>query len=47
MGDDRMCKLFGHKPDCSDIADFVCLRCGEHIKVEWSRPPRGEDDERD
>ncbi len=35
----RLCKLFGHKPDNANIADFICLRCGEHVVVEWPRPP--------
>ena len=35
----RLCKLFGHKPDNHNIADFICLWCGEHVVVEWPRPP--------
>ena len=34
-----LCKWVGHKPDNHNIADFTCLRCGVHVKVEWPRPP--------
>ena len=34
-----ICKLFGHKMDNSDVADFTCLNCGQHFKIEWPRPP--------
>lgn len=33
-----VCKLFGHKMDGSNVADFTCLRCGEHLKIKWPRP---------
>ena len=35
-----ICKLFGHKMDRADIADFICLRCGEHFKIEWPKPKK-------
>ncbi len=34
-----LCKLFEHRMNNNNIADFTCLRCGEHIKIEWPKPP--------
>ncbi len=37
-----ICKLFGHKMDNPNVADFICLRCEEHFKIEWPRPRKKE-----